>query len=204
MNLLIDGELQTLDLTPESNFGDVMKTVSALKTGAGIGLTTVCLNGEDITGSDWTRYASLAVAEIQALEVNTGKTATLAQELLESLDDFAGRLIGELNRIAELFRMGDLQKATELYSRALDGVQLLSHTTGMVERNLGVSPALIQFSGKPSPEHFRKLTPILDDLMTAQQKGDAVLLADLIEYELVPLFEDHQQILRLWREASRG
>jgi hypothetical protein len=201
MNLLIDGESHSLPLDPTTTFSDVMLAISRQSPTPGVGITKVKLNDEDITGADWTRFASLTVAEIHALEVQTGNTVQLAKELLDSLDDFTERLITELNRTVEALRAGDQQRASELYSRTLDGIQLLHHTTGMIERNLQVDTSKIIYGGRPSSEQLQKLPPVIDDLLAAQTKGDWVLLADLIEYELIPQFEDHQNVLKLWREA---
>jgi len=201
MNLLINGESHSLDISPEATFGEVMLAVNRLKSSPGVGLINVRLNGEDITGADWSRFSTLVVAGIEALEVQTGQKSALARELLDSVEDFTGRLISELGRAAEAYRQGDCERASQIYVRALDGVQLLSHTTGMIERNLGFDASTIRFGGRPSTEQLRKLAPMIDDMMSAQQKEDWVLLADLIEYELVPQFEDHQKVLKLWREA---
>jgi len=201
MNLLINGESHSLPLDPSTTFSDVMLAINQRNPAPGFGITKVKLNGEDITGTDWTRFASLAAAEIQALEIQTGNTAVLASEMLDSLQDFTERLITELNRTVEALRIGDQQRASELYGRTLDGIQLLNHTTGMIQRNLNVDTSKIIFGGRPSSEQMQKLPPVIDDLLAAQSKGDWVLLADLIEYELIPQFEDHQQVLKLWREA---
>jgi len=201
MNLMIDGVSQPIDLADGATFGDVMQSVSRIKSVPGVGVTFVKLNGEDITGVDWTRFASMAAAEIEALEIRTGDTTLLARQLLDSVEDFAGRLVTELTRTAEALRVGDKDRAMPLYGRALDGIQLLNHTTGMIARNIGIDTASILFAGKPSADHFQRLQPVLDDLFAAQQKEDWVLLADLIEYELIPLFEDHQRVLKSWREA---
>lgn len=201
MDLFIDGQSHTLKLEPTTTFGDIMQAITRQNPLPGVGITHVKLNGEDITGADWSKFAALAAAEIQAIEVQTGDKALLAKDMLDSLEDFSGRLISELTRTVEAYRMGDQQRASELYSRALDGIQLLSHTTGMIERNLRVDTTKIIYGGRPSSEQMQKLPPVIDDLFTAQQKGDWVLLADLIEYELIPQFEDHQQVLKLWREA---
>jgi hypothetical protein len=204
MNLTIDGQPRVLDISPDATFSDVMLMVSKVSAAPGMGVTKVKLNGEDITGTDWTRLSSMAAGEIQSLEVSTGDTSILAAELLDSLDDFTLRLIGELGRSAEYFRIGDQQKAMQAYTRTLDGIQLLNYTSGLIERNLGINTAGISFAGKPSNEFEQKLPPVIEDMLTAQEKGDWVLLADLIEYELIPQFEDRRQILQLWREAQRA
>ncbi len=201
MNVTIDGKSCDLGLHPEVTFPEIMSVIGRLDPSPGIGITRVLLDGADITGADWSHLSAVPAATIQALEVETGSVSKLANELIDSLEDFAGRLVTELGSTAESFRQGEQEKAIGQYTRALDGIQLLNHTTDMVIRNLDFDAEQVTFGGKPSTNHFQKLSPLLDDMFSAQKRDDVVLLADLIEYELIPQFEDHQKILKLWREA---
>lgn len=201
MNVTINGETCNLGLHPDATFPDVMTAIGRLDVSSGIGITKVKLDGTDITGTDWSHLSAIAAINIGSLEVETGNVAKLANELIDSLEDFAGRLVTELGRTAEFFRLGDQEKAIGQYSRVLDGIQLLTHTGEMVIRNLGFDAEQILFDGAPSTRHLKKLSPVLDDMFAAQKRDDPVLLADLIEYELIPQFEDQQKIYRLWREA---
>ncbi len=201
MNVTIDGKHRELGLHPEITFPEIMAVIGRLDPAPGIGITRVKLNGDDVTGSDWSQLSTVAAATIHALEVETGEVSKLAHDLIDSLEDFSGRLVTELARTAESFRMGNQEKAIEQYTRALDGVQLLNHTSEMVARNISFDAEQVLFEGKPSTDHFKKLAPVLEDMISAHKRDDIVLLADLIEYELIPQFEDHQKILKLWREA---
>jgi hypothetical protein len=201
MNITINGKAHDLGLQPGTSFPEVMSAVSRLNVVPGSGITRVKLNGEDITGRDWSHLSAMDIATIEQLEVSTGDIAVLAGDLLDSLEDFTGRLIGELGRTVECFRVGDEAKAIQQYARILDGIHILQHTTEMTERNLGIDSATLVYNGRPTNEYATRLRPVIDDMLSAQQKGDLVLLADLIEYELIPQFEDHQQVLRLWRNS---
>ncbi len=201
MNVTIDGKSFDLGLHGEATFPEIMAAVNKVDSAVNVGITRVRLNGDDITGKDWSHLSDVAGSSIELLEVQTGNVPGLANEMIDSLEDFSGRLVTELARTAESFRLGEQEKALDQYQRTLDGVQLLSHTSDMVVRNLGINVEEIAFGGKPSSQHLKKLGPVLDDMFSAHKRDDLVLLADLIEYELIPQFEDHQKILRLWREA---
>ena len=201
MNLTINGRAEQVATHDDATFSDLMQIVSRVDD-PGVGVTNVKLNGKDITGADWSSFSALPVKDIEHLEVHTGNLALLAGEMLNSVDDFTWRLVSELGRSSEAFRIGDQQRAFDSYARTLDGIQLLTHTTSALQRNLGIDPTSIMFAGRPSHEYFSKLQPLVDDMFAAQSREDWVLLADLIEYELIPQFEDRQRILRLWSEAT--
>jgi hypothetical protein len=197
LEVKIDGRGESLSLGEGARFEDVMRAIGRSVGTPGTGITRVRLRGEDITGQSWESYLHLAPSDLTGLEVETGDVTALARQTLGSLSDFISNLIRELDRAAGLFRQGQEMAAGEAFSRALDGIQLVSHTTAMIERNLGIDTAAVQFNGRPAGEQLRRLEPILEDMFAAQRTGDWVLLSDLIEYELVPYFRDRTEIVRL-------
>ncbi|MBM3326387.1 MAG: hypothetical protein FJY65_05335 [Calditrichaeota bacterium] len=204
MTITIDGKHQTLTSPAPFNFGAIIEALKSSNSPPGIGFTNIKLNGTDITGADWSGLASLPAERIQLLEITTGAVRSLAQYTLASLDDFVSQLIGELSRTSDYLRAGDEVRAAQVYTRALDGIALLKHTTGLIERNIGFDTRAIPYNGGCAADVFAKLPALLDELLAAQEKRDSVLLADLIEYELIPLCEDHQRVLRLWREKPNA
>jgi hypothetical protein len=47
--------------------------------------------------------------------------------------------------------------------------------------------------GVPAGEHNKKFISVLKQLMDSQEKGDMVLISDLLEYEIAPM-------VPLWKE----
>ncbi|MBM3328377.1 MAG: hypothetical protein FJY67_02755 [Calditrichaeota bacterium] len=202
MNIIIDGQPTGTLEASAATFGDIMKALADVRRDPGIGITRVRLNGTDITGRDWRDFVGLPADRIESLEIGTGDVANIARDMLTSLEDFSGRLITELGQTAELLRSGNEERAATLYARAIDGMTLLRHTAEMTFRHLKpVGPV----NGNGSHHHlFDRLPGLLDELIAVQEGADWVLLADLIEYELIPLFEDHQRLFHEWQSGAAG
>jgi hypothetical protein len=79
---------------------------------------------------------------------------------------------------------------------------VVNHTTAMIQHNLEIDDSRISGNGNSVAKQLGNLEPILTDMFTAQQDQDWILLADLIEYELIPHFNDRQKILTSWKIDS--
>lgn len=202
MKLLINGAEQSLDLPGTSTFQDVMQVVNHAAVGPGKSVTRVSLNGQDITGTDWQAYSPLTLEQIEQIEIETGSLTELARETLVSLEEFMSDLLRELNRVAEMFRSGEDVCAAELYSQSLDGIQVINYAASKVLENLGIDTSGITHNGKSISEIFSELDNIISDMMHSQEQNDWILLADLIEYELIPHIADRQMALSKVGELS--
>ena len=200
--VLVDGQLQDLYLDSSISFPLVMQAINNSMDNPGIAITRVKLNGEDITGKDWERFSDLRLEQIEQLEVETGDISQLTRETLESLREFINDLLKELKRTAGLFRLGDYMQGGEVFSQTLDGVQLVNHTTALIERNLRIDTRLENDNGTSFSNHFINLEPILEDMYNAQRNNDWILLADLLEYEFIPYFEDRLKIINTWAKRA--
>ena len=198
LQVRIDGQLKELPFNGAAHFDQVMDAVKEAVPNKDNSILKVNLNGEDITGKNWEGFSDLAVGEISALEIETGDVKKIAVETMDTLSEYISKLSEQLKIAAEIFRLGDENKAMIAYSSALDGVQLVNHTLALIERNLGMDSD----NNKTSMGSFTSLEPIVTDMLSAQQQNDLVLLADLIEYELIPHFEERQQLLETWKEVN--
>jgi len=198
----IDGQLKELPFNVDAHFDQVIDSVQEVITDKDNSIIKVLLNGEDITGKDWEGFTDLPVSKIRELEVETGDVKKIAFETIGTLSDFISRLSEELKVSAEFFRIGDESKAMVAYGGTLDGIQLVNHTIALIERNLGIESGKEGDNGNSSTNRFASLEPIIMDMLSAQQQKDFVLLADLIEYELIPHFEERQQLLETWKEVN--
>jgi hypothetical protein len=113
-------------------------------------------------------------------------------------------LIGEFEAVIEKLRLWEVVDANARLGRALDGIQIVSSTTGMIERHAGFDTRDGEFNGLPVTESLKRIEPIFEDMLSAQQQQDWILLADLIEYELVPYFRDRVAILNTWSEKAHA
>ncbi len=167
---------------------------------AGDTVLSVKLNGEDITGKDHTDLIELPVTDIEELEVQTGDPKQLARSTLYSIADFLEQLLKELQNTAELFRLNQSRRSNDSFLRCIDGLQVFMHTMESCRRLLGISYELIFVPANDESERSvaecrRELFSTLDAMIEAQSDQDWVLMADMLEYELIPNLEEWRRII---------
>jgi len=202
MAFQIDGQTKELELKEEIPFEQVIEAIKGDLNDPEFSITRIKLNGEDITGKSWERFSHFTLKDIKDLQVETGNIERLARETLSSLKDFTGNVIEELKRAAEQFRLGQFDQGGEVFSHTLDGIQLVNHISIMVERNLEIESRYQPNNGQTLAIQMTNLKPVIEDIFAAQKDQDWILLADLIDYELVPHFNDRLNMFRGWEERT--
>ena len=192
------------------NFGELMIILSRRAERGGDRVLQVRLNGEDVTGQDRSKLDDMPLEEIHDLDVETGDPKLLARSTLYSVADFLEMLLKEMRSAAELFRLGHDEKSSSTFLRCLDGLQVFMHSLEKCRRLLGLSFELLYVPTQNSSsditvaQNRRRLFEVLDAMIEAQLNQDWILLADLLEYELIPVLEDWRVILPVVMEKARG
>jgi hypothetical protein len=198
-DILVDGASVTLPDEGQETVADVVGLVSS-KLDAKKRIIRVFVDDDEVTGNREQHLRTLA--SLNKISLETGLASDLAQETLESIDEFQSALINELSRTAELFRIDTFEKSNEAFARCLDGLQILLNTTLSVAGLIQVGAPEVVAGEGTLEECTRKISRILDELIEAQTNRDGILVADLIEYELHPLLEDWPTVTESLRGLS--
>lgn len=197
--IIVDGVTTTLPDAGQETVADVVGLVSSTLD-AKKRIVRVYVDDKEVTGEREQHLRSLA--SLSSISLETGLASDLANETLASIEEFQTALMAELNRAVEMFRMDTFEKANEVFARCLDGMQVLLNTTLSVASLLQVGAPDVVTGDSTLEENTRKISRVLDELISAQTNRDSILVADLIEYELHPLLEDWTGVVESLRGIS--
>ena len=130
-------------------------------------------------------------ADINSLEVELADLKDLVATNLSNALDYLEKLIPGFDKAADLFRMGNEQEANKYYIQILDGMDWFSEVVNVVMSSEGEGQ---------EPENSlqirqAKLTDLMSQMLEANKNQDWVLLADILEYEMIPFYKEWQAIL---------
>ena len=130
-------------------------------------------------------------ADINSLEVELANLKDLVATNLSNALDYLEKLIPGFDQAADLFRMGNEQEANKYYIQILDGMDWFSEVITIVMSSKGEGSEL------EDTLHLRqaKLTDLMSQMLEANKNQDWVLLADILEYEMIPFYQEWQTIL---------
>jgi len=201
MKLIVNGQLKDFAPNPATPFLQVINEAKRIGSEPGLSTVQVIVNDEDISGQDWSRFTEKTAADFQRLELVTRDIRQVAREALDSLNEFIPRITEQVIAAAEGFRTGQERTASEIYCQVLDGLQMMMHTERLIHRSLNSETAEFNEKGNGKSASTDKLTTLIEEMLNAQERGDWILLADLLEYELAPFLEEDLSGLREGRIA---
>lgn len=167
--------------------GEVLNAI--LKSRQDSYIRRIWLDGQEVssTTQDTLRTSATSVG---LLTLELAHLKDLLANNLVNAKEYLEKLIPGFQQAADLFRMGNEQEANKYYLQILDGIDWFSQvvlTIVNAQENEAEGPS---FEGRQ-----KKLTDLMAQMLEANQNQDLVLLADLLEYEMVPFYTDWQEVL---------
>lgn len=220
MQVLVNGSAR--DIPPGvASFGDLVFFVEQQCLPAGEVLTVIALDGNELDEAEEQAAGARACSEIDRAEFFSAKPLDLAREGLEDAAELLPSLAEDLPVVAGAMRSGKLAEGLEMFSPCLEVLSWYVSLLSALDTLLGRQDAAFapgtgetrdadelsaevdgaDLSGPLADEELRSFASIenlrqkLVDIELAQERTDHLLLADLLEYELLP-------IVQIWAEES--
>ena len=149
----------------------------------------VWLDGQEVS-SDSQDILKTSPTSVGLLELELAELQDLLANNLTNAKDYLVRLIPGFQKAADLFRMGNEQEANQYYLQVLDGIEWFSQVVIII-----VSTQENKSEEKSLAERQKKLTDLMSQMLEANQNQDWVLMADLMEYEMIPFYKDWEAVL---------
>ena len=149
----------------------------------------VWLDGQEAS-SNTQDTLKTSTASVESLELELALLQDLVANNLTNAKEYLEKLVPGFQKAADLFRMGNEQEANQYYLQILDGVDWFSQvilTIVNAQENI--------FEAQSLEERQKKLTDLMGQMLEANKNQDWVLLADLLEYEMIPFYKVWQEVL---------
>jgi hypothetical protein len=147
------------------------------------------VDGQEISSNAQDSVMTLT-SSIGLLKLELASLQDVLSNNLDNAKDYLKKLIPGFQKAADLFRMENEQEANKYYLQILDGVDWFSQVLLTILQSWGKN-----LEGQSLEERQKKLTGLIAQMLEANQNQDWVLMADLLEYEMIPLYEDWQEVL---------
>ena len=149
----------------------------------------IWLDGQEVSSDSQDTLKTLTTS-VELLELELAELQDLLANNLTNAKDYLVKLIPGFQKAADLFRMGNEQEANQYYLQVLDGIEWFSQVVIII-----VSTQKNKSEEKSLEERQKKLTDLMSQMLEANQNQDWVLMADLMEYEMIPFYKDWEELL---------
>ncbi|MBM4286481.1 MAG: hypothetical protein FJ128_14735 [Deltaproteobacteria bacterium] len=159
-------------------------------------LFQVLVNGEFFSERYPRESRYVDVGEIATLNLKTVPDEEMARFLLQESGRQAEVLCQALEQSAALFRLAAEDEANQYFAQVLEALRWLLQVGGDACRVLKISleEAESRDAGSVS-RYLAGLEKLLAEMLEIAEEEDYIMLADLMEYELLPMVQEWQQIL---------
>lgn len=181
----------------ESDFkGDTLGIIldSMVSKTPGSYIRRIWLDGKE-SPSDDREALQKNPSDIDSLEVELANLKDLVATNLANALEYLKKLIPGFEQAADLFRAGNEQEANKYYLQILDGIDWFSQVVSIIMNPDEGEMKLPDADEDNLKARQKKLTDLMSQMLEANQNQDWVLLADILEYEMVPFYKDWEKIL---------
>ena len=194
MNITVDGSKQDIGVEQDQILGHVYQQLVDSLAQSGKVITSVEVNGEHLSGGRIWNFASSPISEIQELELLTRDLVDMVHETMGYSDSHLELLCQETEKTATMFRLGEELDAQERLGMCISGLQWFLKALGALRGMMKLDFHSLPLKDTTVEAGLEEFVPIVEDLLEAQSDGDVILLADILEYEMIPR-------LTMWRSA---
>jgi len=195
MEVLVDQRKVQLETSTVRNLEEVLFKIMADEIKGENIITAVIVNGQIYSEKVPHDASRVPIKDIQTLEIQTMSTEEVAWHFLIQSAKQIDRLIENARSVAELFRIADEGEANEEYASFLESLRLFLQMVNETQAILHLPLNRIPFQGEPVEKKIQGLSALIDRMHQVQKDEDWVMLADLLEYELVPALDEWKLIL---------
>ncbi len=185
MEILLDQKTMEIEESDVHNLEEVLLKIMSEHVRPENVVITVKLNGEVYSEKDPHDAARIPLSDIETLEIDTMTTEEIARKFFENGARQLGMMIQAAEKISELFRIADENEANKQYADFLENLRLFMKMLAEVKEMLNGT----------LEDRLQRLSEMMDQMIHTQEQEDWIVLADLLEYGLVPLLKEWQEIL---------
>jgi len=203
MEISLDRKSIELEGTPVSNLEEILRRVMSEHMQPGKVITAVKLNGTGYSEKNPHDAADVPMKDIETLEIDTMSAEEMARHFFRNGGKYLDLLIRGAEKISELFRIADETEANEHYSEYLENLRLFLQMVAESRGALHLNFSSIPFQKATVEDGVQKLSGVMDQMLKIQENEDWVMLADLLEYELIPLLKEWNEILAVLQDKLK-
>jgi hypothetical protein len=196
---VIDGQIKDFNLSGADSLESMLTSLKGDLVKNGRFIASLRVNGKKVADID--EESSQRLERIGSIEITTESPLNVARNIIAEGEEFIEGLQDYLVQTAGQYSL-DSERAGRYFSEAVQGLQWFVQMIGFIEQTLHLDYNQLSFDGKPVTEFVRGLNSILLEIVNTQEELDPVLLADILEYDLVPHLEEWKGIFNLFAAES--
>ncbi|MDY6862522.1 MAG: hypothetical protein SV062_05970 [Thermodesulfobacteriota bacterium] len=186
----------------DKHLSELLKEISRSHLDQNQIITQVKLNGKEISLDEEKNLGKFCDLKIESLEIKSDTPYNLARTYLTDAKEYLKNLVTTLESLAHDFRGWELEEAGRKFTHVLDIIDWFYKIIPNLGSFLGIRYDKIIHKGKTLNQKLKYFEMTLEVMADAQERTDFIHLADVIEYELLPFFQEWQEIIPVLEKTA--
>jgi hypothetical protein len=199
--ILLDGSDLALDVAPLT-WGSVLGVIDEQLGQSGRIVTDVRFDGIDEPAFREPETIARPLQALATLEIFSGTPAGLMDRCLDEAIAAIPPLCEGAARVGEHFRGHDLTPANEGLAQLADGLTSLMGIVGAAGLAFHVDLCDVPCGDQVAATVVNELTAYLDGLVSAQESGDWITVADVLQFDVEPSLKRLAPVLEALRQGQ--
>lgn len=192
----LNDEVLDLDMEGMSKIGDIYEKLSNEIFEDKEIVTEIHINDRLVDTEDFLATLDTSLEDVKRLSFKTLKNpARQVAALLNKMNGYLSSFAGEIEKVADKFRLGAAEEASVSLLEAVDGLVALNELLSTVRMVSPPEIATLQNAGKSMEDLEKQLLNVTEEIKKGQEGRDWVTVADLLEYELSPLMTEWKEMI---------
>jgi hypothetical protein len=196
--ITIDGRQSEMEIGNFANLEEIL--VSVISTGEMESriVTDVLVNDEAFSEIYPHQAEDIGSEFIKSVEVRSVPVGEMAANIAREMYKVAQIMSNGARHVARLFRQADDAEALDMLQDLLDVTRDFMGMIGVLRNEFCLDSGSREFN-----ESTEQLSNLLTEMTEVLESSDWILLADLLEYEFLPLSQNWKQVIQSIRESLR-
>lgn len=193
----VDGRATDMDIRQFHNLEEILLSVMDGGELEGRVVTDVFVNNENFSEIYPHQAEDIEASDIESVEIKSVPVADMAMDITGELDKVVRLLDHGARRVADLFRQADDAEALEVFQDLMDVTRDFLNMVGVLRGDCGAC-------GNSSLDAVaEEISTLFSEMLEVLENEDWILLADLLEYEFIPVIGRWRPVIAELRESLR-
>jgi hypothetical protein len=195
--IIVDGQRRPLEVTSFENLEQILDKIMEGQDMHNRVVTDVLVNNENFSEIYPHQAEDIDASEIDRVEIISVAAKEMAQDIARELYKVVTLMAKAGQQVAMFFRQANDGDALELYTDLLEVNRDFLTMIGVLKNEFAVG------SSSEFEKSLESLSALFTEMIEIQENEDWILLADLLEYEYLPLVEKTKAIVAQLRESVK-
>lgn len=195
--IIIDGQQSQMNIGNFANLEEILVQVVSDDTMNNRIVTDVIVNEETFSEIYPHQAEDIASEFLRTVEVRSMPVNEMAVNIAREMYKVAQIMANGSKQVSRLFRQAEDAEALELFQDLLDVTRDFMGMLSVLRSEFALS------TSKDFSNNSEQFSALLSEMTEVLENEDWILLADLLEYEFLPVCENWKKVIQVLREDIR-